>query len=115
MNDEYQLTCKVAEMLKAAGLLYTHVPTECPDKMRAIMQARMGVVAGVPDFRNSPSSSKNQKKEGSAKNNNSGSQSSKTSDGGSRSAKHHRKSQRCSPKSTDNIYKGESHESVENR
>jgi hypothetical protein len=50
MNDEYQLTCKVAEMLKAAGLLYTHVPTECPDKMRAIMQARMGVVAGVPDF-----------------------------------------------------------------
>lgn len=47
---EYQLTCQVAEMLKAAGLLFTHVPSECPDKKRSIMQARMGVAAGVPDF-----------------------------------------------------------------
>lgn len=47
---EYQLTCKVAAMLRAAGLLFTHVPSECPDKLRAAMQARMGVAAGVPDF-----------------------------------------------------------------
>lgn len=47
---EYQLTCKVASMLRAAGLRFTHVPSECPDKQRSAMQARMGVEAGVPDF-----------------------------------------------------------------
>lgn len=48
--SEYQLTCKVAAMLKAAGLLFTHVPSETPDRQRAIWNAKMGVAKGVPDF-----------------------------------------------------------------
>jgi hypothetical protein len=49
-HAEYVLSCKVATILDAAGLLYTHVPLEESDPKRVAFEHRMGVRKGCPDF-----------------------------------------------------------------
>ena len=49
-HAEYILSCKVAKILDASGLLFTHVPLEEADPKRAAQEARMGARKGCPDF-----------------------------------------------------------------
>ena len=49
-HPEYVLSCRVAGILDAAGLLFTHVPLEEESAQRAAMERRMGVRKGCPDF-----------------------------------------------------------------
>ena len=49
-HTEYQLAVKVATLLDATPLFFTHVPLEDDSAKRAFFAKRMGASRGVPDI-----------------------------------------------------------------